>query len=322
MSASTSASTVVGFGTAHLFAGIDAERSRALLQTALAAGLTRLDTAPSYGFGDAESAVALATAKTPTRFVTTKVGLEPAVRPSPARARLGRLVRLLPPAAGAAVRRLPGAPRQQPLLEAGARTGRFEPAAVRASVERSLARLGRIDRLLLHEVSPADVDDDLLRMLTAYRDRGDVGTLGSATAVELTEAVIVAGAGELSVAQYSAGLWTPSPALPDAVHRVGHGLLGPASRDVRRLRSVVASPAGRVWSQTVAGTVFDGRDGLAVALLAAGMRRLPEVVVTSSRTEGILALTRLADGAASWPDDLDGPWAALVAIAGGTVNVR
>ncbi len=277
-----------GFGTAHLYGSMGREASDRLLDAALAAGFTRLDTAPSYGYGASEDRVG---SRRGRAFVTTKVGLEPAAPPSPLRRAAGRG---LGPLRAAARRGLPSRGPTMPGPDEP--TGRFAVAVVRASVERSLRRLGHLDRLLLHEVAPADVDDDLLALLVSLRDRGDVSELGVATAGPLTAAVLARGAGVLTVAQFAAGPVAGSPVLPHRPHRVvGHGMLGPGGRDLRLARAVLAADADLRdrWAGAVQGTRWDGAAGTATALLQRSHRLdLDEAVVATSRAAALPELRR------------------------------
>ncbi len=304
------------FGSAHLFVGgMPAATARALLEAAVTAGATRLDTAPSYGHGASEALVARVAAAAGVP-VTTKVGLEPVPPPSAAKAAAGRVLRALPAPVGRAVRAAraaratatggPGAP--------GAATGRFTTGAVRASVERSLRALapaGRIDRLLLHEVAPGDLTDELLALLAGYRTAGDVGELGVATQNQLTAACLARAPELLSVAHVSASLRGPAvPAVPAGVHLAGHGLLGAAGTDLAAAR--------RALRRRAAGPLDDGALAAAVLRLAATQGAgLPEVVVATRRLDRVAAaVTAPADPGALRALGEEGGRALLAALLG------
>jgi hypothetical protein len=306
----------VTFGSAHLFVGgMPAATARALLEAAVTAGATRLDTAPSYGHGASEALVARVAAAAGVP-VTTKVGLEPVPPPSAAKAAAGRVLRALPAPVGRAVRAAraaratatggPGAP--------GAATGRFTTGAVRASVERSLRALapaGRIDRLLLHEVAPGDLTDELLALLAGYRAAGDVGELGVATQNQLTAACLARAPELLSVAHVSASLRGPAvPAVPAGVHLAGHGLLGAAGTDLAAAR--------RALRRRAAGPLDDGALAAAVLRLAATQGAgLPEVVVATRRLDRVAAaVTAPADPGALRALGEEGGRALLAALLG------
>jgi D-threo-aldose 1-dehydrogenase len=146
----------LGFGSAALMARLGRRESVRLLEVAHDAGITHFDTARSYGYGDAESAVGeFLSRRRGDVTVTTKLGMVP-----PGRSRVLRTVKSI------GRRAAKRAPAVRPLLRIGARTmvagGRFEPREARASLETSLRELGldAVDILLLHECRPADLQTD------------------------------------------------------------------------------------------------------------------------------------------------------------------
>ena len=289
----------VTFGSASLLMeGMPRDRARAVLEAAVAAGAPRLDTAPMYGHGDTEGLVAEVAAAHPGVAVTTKVGIEPAPPPPRWRSVAAAVLSSLPGPLQERARRAAGlaqAPLDQP-------SGRFGLEAVRASVERSLARLGPLDRLLLHEVHPADVTDDLLALLQGYQERGDVASLGVATQNEVTAEALARGGGLLTVAHVTVSSLGPGlPVLPDGVHVVGHGVLGAGGADLRRARAALAADArlGRRWEEATAGTAHAGAGGLALALLdRARALPVPELLVATTRAERVAPTLAAASGLA------------------------
>jgi len=134
------------FGCGRLTGGASKGEALRLVELCLAAGIRHFDTAPSYGLGTAEAVVGQALRGAgPDVRITAKVGSVPP--------RLGLAKTWL----RRAKRRLtPGAPRLSgtfaPVEAAAIRsTADFRAEAMRRSAERSLALLGRIDWLLLHE---------------------------------------------------------------------------------------------------------------------------------------------------------------------------
>lgn len=115
-----------------------------MVQHAYALGVRIFDTGPSYGAGEAERRLGEALARLPPYdpIVVTKVGV----------------------------------------LSSGLRNRHrdFSPAGVRRSVEGSLKRLRRerIDWLFLHGPAPEEITDDLMKVLTDMRRRGDVVSIG------------------------------------------------------------------------------------------------------------------------------------------------
>jgi D-threo-aldose 1-dehydrogenase len=157
----------VGFGTAALGRSLSrAERAR-VVQTAFDCGLRHYDTAPLYGGGAAEEA--LATLPRDSITIATKAGYR---APSLPRAVAGRLA---------------GRP-------ARAEGGLFSPRDVRVSLEGSLRRLhtSHVDLFLLHDVHAGAVDEALLDELDAIVRRGDARATGVATAWPEAAAILAA----------------------------------------------------------------------------------------------------------------------------------
>ena len=136
----------LGFGVSgpHGTPMIRPETTVRMIQHAYAMGVRIFDTGPSYGAGEAERRLGEALARLPPYdpIVVTKVGIQ---------------------SSGLTKRHRD-----------------FSPAGVRRSVEASLKRLrrSRIDWLFLHGPSPAEMTDDLLKVLTDMRRRGDVVSIG------------------------------------------------------------------------------------------------------------------------------------------------
>lgn len=165
------------FGTARLAGGAYARASARLLETCLRAGITRFDTAPSYGMGASEALLGAVTAGDRSVEIATKLGSQ---RPShPAlRGWAKRLYRLSglrqPPAppAYADFRRHTG---PGPAMD-------HRPEACARSFERSLAllRRDRIDLLFLHEAAPEEVPAATLEQIGQWQAEGRIGGGGAA----------------------------------------------------------------------------------------------------------------------------------------------
>ncbi len=279
------------FGTAHLFGMVTPAESRSVLGRAHQEGFRHFDTAPSYGYGRSEAELGLYAAHLdPPPTITTKVGIKPASPPA-------RSVRL----AKAVARRLPATLQQR--LRGDARPaghGQFGTADVLASIETSLSRLGRLDRLVLHEVRPDDITEELLSCLRGFLARGDVGQLGVATANDLTRDCLDRSPEMFQVAHFSAGPLSPPVLLPDTVTvRVGHGVLGPSASHLTQLQARLDSGVelGAEWREVTAGTAWAGPSGLADALIArSATLGLTDVIVATSRPERLAPLRRLVLG--------------------------
>jgi Aldo/keto reductase family len=293
--------STVSFGSAHLLVDhMPPAMARQLLEAAIAAGATRLDTAPLYGHGAAEALVAEVAGAHPGVAVTTKVGLEPVPPPPAWRRLIGSAMRRLPSAMSEELRAL--LRRGRTVSQASGPSGRFGLAAVRRSIDRSLTRLGHVDRLLLHEVHPADINDELLRQLERYRDQGDVTRFGVATGNAVTLEALRRGQGLFTVAHVSVdplGVALPELSAMPAVRWVGHGALGVNGRSLALLQQKLqAQPAlASRWQRAVTGTEFASANGLARALLARASAAGPaEVLVATRRPERVSWTVLAASG--------------------------
>jgi aryl-alcohol dehydrogenase-like predicted oxidoreductase len=158
-----------------------------LLEVAHASGITHFDTARSYGYGEAESALGeFLTRRRDDVTITTKLGIVPPRRSRSLQA--GKAV------GRAVARRVPATRR---FLRTGAqaitRAGRFDPAAARSSLETSLRelRIDTVDVLLLHECRPGDLHTEgLLDFLEGAVRAGQVRHFGIATDADSTRSIL------------------------------------------------------------------------------------------------------------------------------------
>ena len=298
------------FGTAHLFGLADEATSLALLDRAWDVGVRRYDTAPSYGLGRSEVRLGeVLRRRSEPVVLTSKVGLAPPIGPAGARRLAKQAAALLP---ASARQRLRGK------VQSASR-GQFSVPEVRASLQTSLTRLGRVDRLLLHEVEPDDITPELLELLGAWVARGDVGAVGVATRNEHTAAVLSRAPDLLTVVHVEAGVLSSPVALPPSVRvRVGHGLLGPGGEHLRRLRDVLAArpQLHSEWSDAVRDTPYDGPGGLAAAMLtASGATGVDEVIVATTRIAVLQDSCRQAAALEQLPTAVSRVLTALTAAA-------
>jgi len=164
----------LGYGCSHLMGGLTRRQSVALLEAAFDAGIRYFDTAPSYGFGQAEGVLGEALrARRDQVAIATKFGLRP-----PRRQRLVGLARRV---ALPVIRRVPSV-KARLSRAAGGLVGRanFSPDELRASIEASLAalRTDHVDVFLLHEAVAADLSDELFEALERSVAAGKVRRFG------------------------------------------------------------------------------------------------------------------------------------------------
>jgi D-threo-aldose 1-dehydrogenase len=168
----------VGFGTGGLLRIGSARGRHNTLAAALASGVTHFDTAPLYGFGEAERTLGrFLRGRRHNVTLTTKFGLQAA----PLAARLAGLQRL-----GRRALELYPALRRVAVRNAGVLRKRpsFSLPEVRASLENSLRalRTDYVDFFLAHQASPEVLpDDDLLGWLEETRRAGKILAFGVAT---------------------------------------------------------------------------------------------------------------------------------------------
>jgi len=253
----------LGFGCANLPA-----RSEALLETALDAGIAHFDTARMYDHGAAEGALgAVAQRRRGEMIIVSKAGIAP------------------PGLAGRALKRALGA---IPALAAAGepRFGQFTHAQVMRSVETSLRELKTdyLDALLLHEVAPADITDELKRTLEELVRQGKARRTGIATSAQSTKALLDAHpdlCGIVQVAANEAG--APLPGLA-----IIHSVLG------ARLNGFMARLAGDSGLaqrfRDATGIDRGDKDAIATLLLTQEMARRPDsVILFSSRSPAQIA---------------------------------
>ena len=171
----------IGFGCAYITGGFEKRRNLKLLQCAFDSGIRHYDTAPMYGHGTSESVVGEAFNKVRGQIsITTKVGI---CRPNfPLKRKLLRAIATpvrhhLPELSqrwAARVYRSHSTPKH------------FAAIDVRRSVEDSLSQLRTdyIDALLLHEATPADINDELLNTLAALKAEGKILRTGVGSSTE------------------------------------------------------------------------------------------------------------------------------------------
>ena len=177
----------LGFGTAALMGRLGRRESVRLLEVAHESGITHFDTARSYGYGEAESALGeFLSRRREAVTVTTKLGILPPRR--------SRALDTAKTAARVAARRVPGL---RPLLRRRAESmtqgGSFDVATARESLETSLRelRIETVDFLLLHECRPEDLGTEgLADFLGRSVREGKVRHFGVATDRESTAAIL------------------------------------------------------------------------------------------------------------------------------------
>jgi len=273
----------LGFGCAFLTAGIERPANLRRVRAALEAGFRHVDTAPLYGLGASEDVLAEALGSERGRVtVATKVGLP---RPTGGRglASVKALVRpiidLAPGLRGALAARMALATSGR----SGADERDYSADFLTASLDDSLRRLGgRIDALLLHEILPGEVTEEIERFLEDAKAAGKIGAFGIGTTAPATQAIVEQRPAVAPIAQ------RPWAAFDEALlddgrrlwitHRAIQRAHGPLLTLARADRALAAR-----LSQAVGRDIGD-REGLGELLLAAALANNPSgIVLVSSR---------------------------------------
>ena len=172
--------TRLGYGCSSIMGGMGRSASLRTLEWAYDAGIRHFDTAPMYGYGEAETCLGEFLSRHPGECtVTTKYGIPAAARSgvmSTIRAVARPLLKAVP-ALKAHAQRAAAASIETPKRELSAE-------AAQASLEASLRnlRVDRIDVFLLHDATPEEArDPSLLKFFERARKQGRIGAFGVGT---------------------------------------------------------------------------------------------------------------------------------------------
>lgn len=269
-------------GTARIAGGIDERPGIKLVRSALGAGITHIDTAPSYGMGTAEIVVGKAITGFDQVGVTTKLGSH---RPGQAwlRTALRRIRR------GLGSGEVPAA--SLPPFRIAAPSGNdFASDALARSLALSRERLGRIDVLLLHDISAPEVTEPVLAELLALA--GQIAATPGYAGYAQWDAALDAGFPAQAAAQcapdprWLSGGAAVLPTRPLWLHSVVKTGLALAAGDPH-FATALDQAAAMV-------TARDSQTARLAALYALAAKRVPaaRLLITSShrdRLDGLLA---------------------------------
>lgn len=269
----------LGFGCAALHGAVSAREAEALLETALDHGITHFDTARVYGWGATEAMLgALAKRRRDEMVIVSKAGISP------------------PSMAGRALKKLAG--KLAPSLAAAgeARFGCFAPVQLTESVDASLAALNtdRLDALLLHEIAPEHVNDEMKRALASLKQSGKVLRIGIAAGAEATAAIAAAHPDLCEVLQVAAPPVGRCAMSRGGGVRILHSVLGPRLADFAAALASDATRAARFKHET--GCDPADRAALARLLLKRAARE-GMALFSSTRAANIVANSTLLGAA-------------------------
>lgn len=305
----------VGFGCAGAFHEPSARRRRRLLDAALDAGIRHFDVAPMYGLGRAEHELGRFAAGRRDRVViATKFGIDVTI----AGRALGRVqapIRGLLAAApdlGDRTRAVASDPASGPAGALLYRATGFDATAARASLERSLRRLGtdHVDLLLLHDPRPGDArSDDVCAYLEHARDAGLLRSWGLTGEPEAALAAADALGVPVPVLQVHHTVLMRSAASRRCASfpgRITFGVLGAALSAI--VRHVGADAARRSrWTEAIGRDCANPEVAAELMLREAGRSNPAGVVlVGSTRVEHLRAAAAAVSGGGQGDDaDLD-----------------
>lgn len=277
--------TRFGFGGSSIMGALGRRDSLAMLEAAFDAGIRHFDTAPMYGYGEAEACLGdFLRRHLGQCTVTTKYGIPPA--PSRPHIRLARaLARPLMQAFPALKQRLAkaatgpaatGTPAHQ------ASRSTFTAAEAKASLDRSLASLktDRIDVWLLHEVTADQLrDNTLLRLLEDSVRAGTIGTFGVGSGGDKIPDLLTRAPQYCPTLQFEWSVLDPVPSTGNTF-RIHHRALTDNFRSLHA--ALLADPDRcRRWSEATSADLSN-RETLANLMLKAALIKNPDSIILFS----------------------------------------
>ena len=284
-------STHLGYGCSQLMGGITRRESISVVETAFESGVRHFDTAPSYGYGEAEGVLGEAFAARRDQItITTKYG----IRPPRNRSLLGIARRIVLPA----VKHVPSV-RARLSRAAGGLAGRarFSPDELRSSIQASLKalRTDYIDILLLHEATVTDLSDELLAALEQKVTAGEIRAFGIGSEASSIAPIYFADRRFCPVMQFEWSVLSRQKPSYAGSLVITHGSL---LRSFARLRAWLgANPlVARAWSRALGQDVASA-SVLSRLMLAAARSANPQGITlfSSRRAQNIKANVRLLD---------------------------
>lgn len=296
--------TRLGYGTTSLMAVQSGQERMRLLECAFDSGIRHFDTAPYYGYGEAERVLGgFLRGKRDQITITTKFGIQP---PSVVRNRfvnqLARKILGLAPSLRAILSR-----KAQSLSKSGA----FSAEAARTSLEQSLKSLGtdHIDLYLLHEPTLKDAGSpEILDFLEGEARRGTIRAYGCGGEFPMIREIAQAGLPTSRWLQFEDNVLAPHVS---EIRAMGANCI--TYRTFLNALPVVSSwldayPRIRSeWESRISMNLLE-KGALPVLLLGLSMMTNHEGIVlfSSSRCDRIRDAARVADGNAFSQDQVQG----------------
>lgn len=190
--------TRLGFGCSALLGPRSEEEALRLLSTVYNSGIRHFDTAPIYGYGEAEKVLGkFLQGRRDQVTVTTKFGIEPGITFPGHRfvlATVRKAMRLVKP-----IRRLVRKNAGQVM-----QGGDFSVDKAKDSLDSSLTKLNTdyVDVFLLHDCSSEDVTEELILFLDQAMSRGRIKLCGLGTSKHEIDRIVSRFPGLFKVLQY------------------------------------------------------------------------------------------------------------------------
>ena len=277
--------TRLGFGGSSIMGALGHSDSLRMLEAAFDAGIRHFDTAPMYGYGEAEACLGDFLRRHPGQCtVTTKYGIPPA--PSSPHKRLARAIaRPVLKAFPSLKQRLAGAaaaPAVTNTPRPEEHKSTFTAAEAKASLDRSLAALktDHIDVWLLHEVTADELrDDTLLRLLEDSVKAGTIGIFGVGSGGDKIPDLLARVPRYCPTIQFEWSVLDPVPSTPGAF-RIHHRALTDNFRSLHSALLADPARAGR-WSDAT-GQDLASPETLANLMLRAALDQNPNSIILFS----------------------------------------
>jgi D-threo-aldose 1-dehydrogenase len=278
--------TRLGFGGSGLMGGLTRKESLKLLDAAFAAGVRHYDTAPMYGYGEAEQCLGeFLRGKRAEVTVTTKYGIPPPSKTSlkyraiMATRGVVRPILKSVPGLKKGLERATSAGSAPPKSAPKRRMAAFRGDEARRSLETSLRALGtdHIDLWLLHEAEAGDLaDPTLLEEMQRSVAAGKAGAFGVGSAASKISSLYRERPEFCSVMQFE---WNIQDARLDydGSFRLHHGSLSGALASLSA-RLAASEELAKRWSDAT-GCDLRNADVLASLLLKAALELNPESVI-------------------------------------------
>ena len=256
-----------------------------LVHAALECGVTHVDTARVYGFGDAERMLGAALKGRSDVEVYTKVGQGHSTQP---RLRSSRYALARPVARLRARLRDVGSEGAKPGGNFVRRTD-FSIDHVRQSVETSLRMLRReaLDGLLLHEITAEELSPELVGVLDDLRLAGKIRRYGVASETRALTALSAVGMPG-DIVQQAGGPFFDPVAVHHPMETILHSVFGAKGQELRRFYAWLESNT-EAREQIRAVVQGEGLHGLAPALLSytASSRPCASLIFASTSLEHV-----------------------------------